>query len=51
MKIPASYSKTAKAAAKEVLGTCISLGVTVEGKEPKEILKELEEGNYESLFN
>ena len=51
MKILASYSKTVKAAAKEVLGTCISLGVTVEGKEPKEILKELEKGDYENLFN
>jgi len=51
MKIPGSYSKTVKAAAKEVIGTCISLGVTVEGKEPKEILKELEKGNYENLFN
>jgi len=51
MKIPASYSKTIKAAAKEVLGTCISLGVTVEGKEPKEILEELEKGNYEKLFS
>lgn len=51
MKILASYSKTVKAAAREVLGTCISLGVTVEGKEPKEILKELEKGDYENLFN
>jgi len=51
MKILASYSKTVKAAAKEVLGTCISLGVTVEGKEPKEILKELEKGNYQNLFS
>ncbi len=51
MKILASYSKSVKAAAKEVLGTCISLGVTIEGKEPKEVLKELEEGKYEKLFD
>jgi len=51
MKILASYSKSVKAAAKEVLGTCTSLGVTIEGKEPKEVLKELEEGKYEKLFD
>jgi large subunit ribosomal protein L11 len=33
-----------KARIKEVIGTCISLGVTVEGKEGKQIIKEIDEG-------
>jgi large subunit ribosomal protein L11 len=31
-------------AVKEVLGTCVSMGVTVEGKDPREIQREIEEG-------
>jgi large subunit ribosomal protein L11 len=32
---------------KEIVGTCVSLGIKVEGKEPKEILKEISAGNYD----
>jgi large subunit ribosomal protein L11 len=39
-----------KKAAKEVLGTCVSMGVTVEGKDPKEVQKEVDEGQYNSLL-
>ncbi|RLI89907.1 MAG: 50S ribosomal protein L11 [Archaeoglobales archaeon] len=40
-------SYTLKAAVKEVLGTCISMGVTVEGKHPKDIQREIDEGLIE----
>ena len=43
-------SPTLKKATKEVLGTCVSLGVTVEGKDPREVQKDIDEGTYESLF-
>lgn len=33
-----------KALVKEVLGTCVSMGVTIDGKNPKEIQKEIDEG-------
>jgi len=33
-----------KPAVKMVLGTCVSCGVTVEGKAPKEVIKEVESG-------
>jgi large subunit ribosomal protein L11 len=33
-----------KNAVKEVVGTCLSCGVTIDGKHPKEILKEINEG-------
>ena len=36
--------------AKEVVGTCVSMGVTVEGKEPKEVLKEINEGKHDEVL-
>ncbi len=41
IKMENMLSYTEDAAVKEVLGTCVSLGVTVEGKSPKEVQKEL----------
>ncbi len=32
---------------KEVAGTCVSMGVTIEGREPREFQKELEQGLYD----
>ena len=43
-------AQTLKSAAKEMLGTCVSLGVTVEGKDPREVQSEIDEGKYEELF-
>jgi large subunit ribosomal protein L11 len=43
-------AKTLQGAAKEILGTCISMGVTVEGKDPREVQREIDEGNYKELF-
>lgn len=39
-----------KAAVKEVLGTSVSMGVTVEGKDPREVQKEIDEGEYDVLL-
>jgi len=39
-----------KSAAKEMLGTCVSIGVTVEGKDPREVQREIDEGKYEEIF-
>ena len=41
---------TVKKATKELLGTCVSLGVTVEGKDPREVQKDVDAGKYEQLF-
>lgn len=43
-------AKTLKAAVKEVLGSCVSMGVTVENKDPREVQREIDEGKYEDLF-
>ncbi|HDN05567.1 MAG TPA: 50S ribosomal protein L11 [Candidatus Bathyarchaeota archaeon] len=51
LKRPEPLSKTLKAAAKEVLGSCVSMGVTVEGKDPREVQKEIDEGKYDEIFS
>jgi large subunit ribosomal protein L11 len=43
-------AQTLKGATKEVLGSCISIGVTVEGKDPREVQREIDEGKYEEIF-
>lgn len=50
MKRTDSYARTLKAAVKEVAGACISMGVTVGSKDPKEFMKELDSGNYDSVL-
>ena len=50
IKQPQLLSPTLKKATKEMLGTCVSLGVTVEGKDPREVQKEVDTGTYEQLF-
>lgn len=42
--------KTLKAAAKEVIGTAMSTGITIEGKTAKEVLQEVNEGKYDEYF-
>ena len=42
--------KDLKAAVKEVLGTSVSMGVTVEGKDPREIQMEINEGKHDALL-
>jgi large subunit ribosomal protein L11 len=43
-------SRTLKAAAKEVIGTCISMGVLIENSEPREILRQIDEGKFDNYF-
>jgi large subunit ribosomal protein L11 len=50
IKGPQLLAPNVKAATKELLGTCVSLGVTVEGKDPRDVQKEIDAGNYENLF-
>jgi large subunit ribosomal protein L11 len=50
MKLPGSYALSDSGAAKEVLGTCISMGITVDGRDPREVQKEISEGKWEKLF-
>jgi len=44
IKMAESYAKDLKGVMKEILGTCLSMGVTVDGKDPREVQRELERG-------
>jgi large subunit ribosomal protein L11 len=50
MKREDVLSRDIKAAVKEVLGTGVSMGVTVEGKDPREIQNDIDQGKYDDLF-
>jgi len=50
MKSAELLSTNLKAAVKEVLGSCVSMGVTVEGKDPMEVQKEIDQGTYETAL-
>ncbi|MEM3745476.1 MAG: 50S ribosomal protein L11, partial [Candidatus Bathyarchaeia archaeon] len=43
-------AKTLKAAVKEVIGSCVSMGVTIDGKDPKAVLREIDEGKYDEVI-
>jgi large subunit ribosomal protein L11 len=45
-----SNASSLKARVKEVIGTAQSIGVTVDGKIPKEVIREIDEGKYDSYF-
>jgi large subunit ribosomal protein L11 len=47
LKIDDSYAYNVRGAVKLVLGSCVSMGVKVEGKTASEILKEIDEGKWD----
>ncbi len=47
LKIDGSYAYDVRGAVKQVLGSCTSMGMKVEGKTPKEVLKEIDEGKWD----
>ncbi len=44
---PRSMAKSLSGTVKEILGTCVSVGCTVDGKDPKDLQKEIDEGEVE----
>lgn len=50
MKANDMLSYDLKNAVKEVVGTCLSVGVTVDGRRPKEVLVAIDAGTYDSVF-
>ncbi|NYB26761.1 MAG: 50S ribosomal protein L11 [Methanobacteriaceae archaeon] len=50
MKFDALLSNDYKNAAKEVIGTCVSMGLTVEGKDPREVQQEIDQGKYDDVL-
>jgi large subunit ribosomal protein L11 len=49
-KRPELLAKSLKLAAKEILGSCVSMGVTVDGKDPREVQREVDEGKHDPLL-
>jgi large subunit ribosomal protein L11 len=47
-KLEKSYASSLKSVVKTIIGTCLSLGIKVEGKTPKEITAEINEGKWDS---
>lgn len=43
-------AKTLKAAIKSILGSAKSVGLTVDGKDPKEVSKEVDQGLYDEII-
>ena len=48
MKMDSMRTDNLKKAVKQVVASCVSLGVHVDGKHPKEILKEIDSGKFDS---
>jgi large subunit ribosomal protein L11 len=51
MKKDNLLSKNTKKAVKEIVASCVSMPITVEGKNPKEVIKEIDEGIYDDKLN
>lgn len=49
-KLETSYASSLKSVAKTIIGTCVPLGIKIEGKTPKEITAEISEGKWDEKF-
>ena len=50
VKLETSYANSLKSVAKQIVGTCVSLGIKIEGKTPKEFTAEINDGKWDSKF-
>ncbi|HYZ65471.1 MAG TPA: 50S ribosomal protein L11, partial [Nitrososphaeraceae archaeon] len=50
MKIDDSYARDISGALKEVIGTCLSLGMQVENKPAKEVYDDIKAGKYDEAM-
>lgn len=50
LKKPDLLAKSLKAAVKTILGSARSIGITVDGKDPKQVTREIEEGVYDAIL-
>ena len=50
MKKDSMLGKNKKSRFREVVGTCVSMGVTVDGKDPKQVLKDIDKGAYAGIW-
>ena len=50
MKMDSMLAKDKRGRFREVVGTCVSMGVTVDGKDPRKVIAEIDAGEYQGLF-
>ena len=50
IKINDSYAKSIKSSAKEVVGSCVSLGLKVEDQDPRLFMGEIEDGKWDKAI-
>ena len=50
MKKDSMLAKDKRGRFREVVGTCVSMGVTVDGKDPRKVIAEIDAGEYQGLF-
>jgi len=46
-KLESSYASSLKSVAKQIVGTCLTLGIKIEGKTPKELTAEINDGKWD----
>lgn len=50
LKIDELLAKDFKSAVKQVVGVAVSMPITIEDKQPKEVIKEIDDGKWDNLF-
>jgi large subunit ribosomal protein L11 len=50
IKINDSYAKSLKTAAKEVVGSCVSMGVKVEDTDPRQFISQINQGQWDKAI-
>jgi len=50
MKFDSLLANDYKHGAKEVMGTCVSMGITVDGKDPRDAQKAVDAGEYDEIL-
>ena len=50
MKFDSLLSNDYKAGIKEVMGTCVSMGISVDGKDPRQAQKDVDAGEYDDIL-
>ncbi|MHB8567659.1 MAG: 50S ribosomal protein L11 [Nitrososphaerales archaeon] len=50
VKMPQSYGATIKSVAEEVAGSCVSMGITIEGKPAREFIAEVKQNKWDDSF-
>ncbi|MGH9919488.1 MAG: 50S ribosomal protein L11 [Nitrososphaerales archaeon] len=51
IKMGDSYAKSIKSSVKEVVGSCVSMGMKVENTDPRVFMKEIESGKWDSQIS